>query len=351
MRIIVFVCWLSCDALLGSLGKTLKTIVARVLMKKMSHRRSCSFPARNVMATEDPKSPSIPSIEQGLSTTTAAEKAKVSVFATPDRDSDLLVLKDTSKAKQIGEAANAHATVTPPESSSREPGGKQVRFDQEKMDETDQKEDVSLPLNKTHNPDSPSNNRGLVSRRGGRYGSPGRVKKDGGAVLEYKTFRSPQRKREVLENDTIPSLCSSSSGLQSNSSSSGLGGTKEIQPAKASTRANMEEERPMSISCDTSQADTTSPLTSHDAGEGTTKLEKKARLDSKTDAENGRRSARLSPSPPHRDEVAMDKVSTKIGNRTVTSFGSQLSYDSPRRHPPDPQRASFRVCRRYRMPN
>ena len=67
--------------------------------------------------------------------------------------------------------------------------------------------------------DSPSK-RGLVSRRGGRCASPGRSLATSGqskdahaaatAVLEFKTFRSPDRKPRD-ENDTVPSLCSTSS--------------------------------------------------------------------------------------------------------------------------------------------
>ena len=185
-------------------------------------------------------------------------------------------------------------TVTPPESGSRDiPGGKQVRFDQDKADETDQKEDVALPLSKST--DSPTSNgsggsRGLVSRRGGRYGSPGRlpnsssgtvgVKKE--SVLEYKTYRSPQRRRrETVYSDPVPSLCSShSGGLASSASMSSTRDGKQDLPTQqftsslSSTKGELslssssdKDRRPSSISCDPSKTDTTSPLgPAHDVG-------------------------------------------------------------------------------------
>ncbi len=89
---------------------------------------------------------------------------------------------------------------------------KQVRFDENNECET------SSPSSSVGG-DSPSK-RGLVSRRGGRCASPGRTLMSSSAsketheaataVLEFKTFRSPDRKQRD-ESDTVPSLCSAGS--------------------------------------------------------------------------------------------------------------------------------------------
>jgi hypothetical protein len=96
---------------------------------------------------------------------------------------------------------------------------KQVRFDKEGGG------DVESTTSSVSG-DSPSK-RGLVSRRG--RGSPGRALmassgsttsspsnephvRDNTSVLEFKTFRSPERNKQRDENDTVPSLCSTESG-------------------------------------------------------------------------------------------------------------------------------------------
>jgi hypothetical protein len=71
-------------------------------------------------------------------------------FATPNREGVILPPESTP----VGD----HATVTPPT-----PNGKQVRFDAKPSEQA---------------------KRGVVSRRGGRYGSPSR------SAIEYPTFRS-----------------------------------------------------------------------------------------------------------------------------------------------------------------
>lgn len=158
-----------------------------------------------------------------------------------------------------------------------------------------------MPLGSQTESPASSSNRGLVSRRGGRYGSPGRIKKEGGPVLEFKTYRSPPRKKKEVENDTIPSLCSTNSGLQS-SSSSGSSTRASVVPKtkKEETEEGSEEVRPSSISCDVSHVDTTSPLASHDSAEGATLSKKQAQSSPKphktTEADsNGRRNVTFTP--------------------------------------------------------
>lgn len=122
---------------------------------------------------------------------------------------------------------------------------------------------------------SAASQRGLVSRRGGRMGSPSKpisvlaVKSE--PVVEYKTYRSPSRKRD--ENDTIPSLCSTSSGGLTSASSHSA--EKKLDTTTTPSEAieehdadqmddGTEHRRPSSISCDPSMIDTTSPLASLD---------------------------------------------------------------------------------------
>jgi hypothetical protein len=153
-----------------------------------------------------------------MATTAASKKAS---FATPDRDVEV-----------TGEAAPTPAvkTVTPPTPTA---GSKQVRFDNK--DEPSSSSNIATK-------------RGLVSRRGGRYGSPSRNSISTTAVLEYKTYRSPKRNSVAAAAESsssvdngVPSLCSSNTG------------------------SNLREEAaPSQISCD--KAETTSPLHEETAG-------------------------------------------------------------------------------------
>lgn len=173
---------------------------------------------------------------------TDAKPAPVA-FATPDRESNNNTdapKKSEKKAPPSSETSEAN-TVTPldPESD------KQVRFDEEQD----------------------SSKRGLVSRRGGRLGSPASAPrattttpKEGGPVLEFKTFRSPQRK--CVENDTIPSLCSTNSGSLDRKLQKEKMGVNTA--TKASVGEKADSRRPSSISCDPSLSATTSPLASQD---------------------------------------------------------------------------------------
>lgn len=117
--------------------------------------------------------------------TTTMEEQKRAAFATPDRDHGAATVQKDPPS--FPPSAPVNKTVTPPTPNNN---GKQVRFDKD-------------------NHDIASNNRGLVSRRGGRYGSPSRG--TAGAVVEYKTYRSPKREETSLDGG-VPSLWSSNSG-------------------------------------------------------------------------------------------------------------------------------------------
>ena len=140
---------------------------------------------------------------------------KKATFATPDRDHHHHHGTPSSVSSIPNEPPPAGGdiqTVTPPT-----PNGKQVRFDKDNAD-------VVV-----------SSKRGVVSRRGGRYGSPSRssAAATAAAAVEYnKTYRSPKRE-ETSSDGGVPSLCSSHSET--------LG------------------EAPCMISC--SEGETTSPLT------------------------------------------------------------------------------------------
>jgi hypothetical protein len=89
------------------------------------------------------------------------------------------------------------------------------------------------------------------------------------AVIEYKTFRSPPRKRD----EEVPSLCSSNSGghltgvFSSNSVAEKA--TFAAPAAQKSKQSMMSKLLPpgLSISCDPSMIDSTSPLASHETDE------------------------------------------------------------------------------------
>jgi hypothetical protein len=119
--------------------------------------------------------------------------------------------------------------------------------------------------------------RGLVSRRG-RFISPGRRlqpvaaaaaatvhsppsrnissksnNNNTDAVIEYKTFRSPPRKRD----EEVPSLCSTGSGQLTGISTRSVAENEVKSPPAPKPPAS-------SISCDPSMIDSTSPLASHE---------------------------------------------------------------------------------------
>mmetsp|Transcript_2210 Transcript_2210/g.3491 ORF Transcript_2210/g.3491 Transcript_2210/m.3491 type:complete len:871 (+) Transcript_2210:262-2874(+) len=155
--------------------------------------------------------------------TSAMSPKKKAAFATPDRDGSELTLEAHTATASI-----TVKTVTPP--TPNVAGNKQVRFDKDDSNMTG----------------SSGKSRGLVSRRGGRYGSPSRSNSNSTttAVLEYKTYRSPKRETRASTpaaessssiDNGVPSLCSSNTGYHVR-----------------------EELAPSQISCD--KAETTSPL-------------------------------------------------------------------------------------------
>jgi AP2 domain len=163
-----------------------------------------------------------------------AATATAQDFTTPDRSSLLhrhFEEKKDEAAESIGIQGGASltttkdhlpptvtpaATVTPSEKASEEEShdaasadddNRQVRFDKEGGEVESTTSSVGG--------DSPSK-RGLVSRRG--RGSPGRAlmasstteaHEAATTVLEFKTFRSPERKQK--DDDAVPSLCSTGS--------------------------------------------------------------------------------------------------------------------------------------------
>ena len=149
--------------------------------------------------------------DKALEETEAARRMEAGTsYATPGK------LPETSALEQPSNAP----LVTP--ADSEEPKDKQVRFDAAEEESTGQTSSTSP--------------RGLVSRRGGRFASPGQrsqqsPKEPIAAAVEYKTYRSPTK-------DEVPSLCSTNSGQLGNDAPTD------------------------SISCD--NADTTSPLAQPD---------------------------------------------------------------------------------------
>lgn len=139
-------------------------------------------------------------------------------FATPDRSHSIEEKRDGPISLQTGtRSTKPAATVTPPESGTREemkakedrhspmpmvaatsevdsPEERKVHFDKEGVDDA-----------ATDSPSSTGSQRGLVSRRGGRCGSPGRTSattplKE--TVLEFKTYRSPPRQRRGQQSSS-----------------------------------------------------------------------------------------------------------------------------------------------------
>jgi len=179
-----------------------------------------------------------------MATTIMSETKKKSAFATPDREIQNLTM-GLVKKEPTPQMSEELKTVTP-----LDPSPKHVRFGKQ----GDSSPTTVAATNKSK--------RGLVSRRGGRYGSPSRLKSEGPGIVEYKAFRSPKRETESTDCG-IPSLCSSHSG--------NLAVVKTIKQEEENPL-----QKPSSISCDA--AETTSPLTSHDestAGAASTSNKKK----------------------------------------------------------------------------
>lgn len=224
-------------------------------------------------------------------------------FKTPDRkpaSSDHAQQKVTSSVDPERKITKA-ATVTPAEvASTREPvkadppaleitssveaspEDKHVRFDKKKQEQ-----------DSAETPEA-TNRRGEASRRGGRGSSPGRSGKEmESTVLEFKTYRSPERKRD--ESDTVPSLCSTSSADKEK---------EQEQAPKAETKetketSSEEHNKPASISCD-ANLNQTSPLGESEMGAAT---KSKSAKSEKTDGKKN--NVTFSPVPPTKDNAVV----------------------------------------------
>jgi hypothetical protein len=224
-------------------------------------------------------------------------------YATPDRDCNTDPTPPvTLTTTDLPASSEKPPTVTPLDAVT---GAKHVRFGN-----NDEKEKGE---------GSADSKRGLVSRRGGRLGgSPaGTPRPTDSPVLEFKTFRSPQRKRDAMENDTVPSLCSASSGISSvEPAEKSLG--QEVaedapssadQKVAASGEKTEEPRRPSSISCNASID--TSPLTSNDvnASPSGAVTRSKGKTQKSDEAESeGRRIVTFSPPTPQSEMVRIDAV-------------------------------------------
>jgi len=288
----------------------------------------------------------------------AKAAAAAEPFATPDREiTTASEPPQKSEKKQVPSAEAELNTVTPLDAE----GDKQVRFDNDEKEEKDSK-------------------RGLVSRRGGRLGSPAAppratvTTKEAGPVLEFKTYRSPTRKRDsAVENDTIPSLCSTNSGsLERKAQENKDGGNNgdSEKPAADSSEAKAspgqkETGRPSSISCDPSMIATTSPLASQDVDASPSGQARKSAVattptkpSALPSAEAEPRNVTFSPPTPH-SEVRAEMVSKVNGVWyhhvcclwMLTRRISPCSFSQKRRQPSLLPLVSFRVCHRCTTPS
>ena len=260
-----------------------------------------------------------------------AEKVSQPPYATPDRDNktDPMPEGATTLKETDVPTSEKPKTVTPLDAV---PGGKHVRFGNEEKGEEGE----------ASTEQGSGSKRGLVSRRGGRLGSPAPPRPapastDGGPVLEFKTYRSPQRKRDVAatENDTVPSLCSANSGISSVEQSGTLGtdtgavskdaeqggaeklDTEMTAAGEAETVGKTDSGRPSSISCDASID--ASPLPSHDdaspsgaetRSKGSASTPKAAQLAAEKESQvGGRRNVTFSPPTPQSEMIRVDAVS------------------------------------------
>lgn len=305
-------------------------------------------------------------------------------------ESDLLEPPTADKSQRVlvEETTGGDMAVNSPKATSDAEGGflpqslgKHVRFGskdnmEEEVESTTtptaaisqmsiKSEEGSAPITETQEPSSvqlnnpssststTSSQRGLVSRRGGRIGSPPKslatavLSEKSEPVIEFKTYRSPSRKRD--ENDTIPSLCSTNSGGLTSASSLSTdkkGETKSSASCleKAAGEAqdadhddSTEHRRPSSISCDPSMIDTTSPLASHEEVRPTETSGSAAANNSKTtgeerdegtdDAGKQQPNVTMSPPPPPIGEsnVLLEKVRLNYVIWIYTSFDNVCS--------------------------
>jgi hypothetical protein len=162
--------------------------------------------------------------------TSGATKAMADDFKTPERTaspklrggrkSKKMSLQDKETEKKMQEVAKPN-TVTPHDAGNRELKGEkesplQVSFPKvESPDAVDQDKHVRFNNNageEENESNSEGSKRGLVSRRGGRCGSPARnsvaTTNESGestneqTILEFKTYRSPPRKKKEDNAET-----------------------------------------------------------------------------------------------------------------------------------------------------
>ncbi|KAG7364861.1 AP2 domain containing protein [Nitzschia inconspicua] len=182
----------------------------------------------------------------------------------------------TTKEQHLPPTVTPAVTVTPsekatttaeenlPATAADDDDNKQVRFDK---DGRDTGLNTTSPASSVSG-DSPSK-RGLVSRRG--RGSPGRTLVTSGsspstneahaaaaAVLEFKTFRSPERKQYVKDEneDTVPSLCSTGS-VDRKEQQTKESGKESPKDENSSTSSKGQSTKPPGKASDPSSASTT----------------------------------------------------------------------------------------------
>ena len=248
---------------------------------------------------------------------TATSAAAQDNFQTPDRSS---LPSRNHRHLRSGATATAHfeekkegdaaeSTKLRPKAATVTPSDVLTRKEKEAAEEEKVRNgEESAAADKESSDTKKKNKRGLVSRRGGRCGSPGRgatspptdaAHAAAAAVLEFKTFRSPERKQRD-ENDTEPSLCSTASG---DAKATAAAAKKEQD--NAAKKANNDEnntssKKPTSIQYDAAdKADSASPL-KDDAAAATKKSS------GKTEGAPKKGTVTFSPVPP---PSAADRVS------------------------------------------
>lgn len=171
--------------------------------------------------------PHVMTLPSVFSVVNMAEVAKE--FVTPDRgphqSSSIDDKNDALRDDTLGnEISKQPTTVTPPESTSREEvaikkEGRDSPFELVSNGQVESPEDRKVRFDKgdqgdniSDSPSSTGSQRGLVSRRGGRCGSPGRIgnpSPKNESALDFKAYKSPPRKNDV--NDSVPPLSSDTS--------------------------------------------------------------------------------------------------------------------------------------------
>lgn len=262
----------------------------------------------------------------------------VKEFVTPDRvthqsNSTDDKKDDLTENNSISEIKKQAATVTPPESGAREEnaanhGAKgDTPLEMVMNNQIESPEDRKVRFNKgdiadpgSDSPSSTCSQRGLVSRRGGRCASPGRIvcaspKKD--AFVDFQSYRSPTLEKDPV--DAVPSLSS------------------DVSPEKGGEQEESKEDGPGNASSSESQ----------EAGPLSMKVE-----DCKKVKPNEKRSnVTFSPVPPPRDATRTPTRSPTgrfqslpvLDDDTLRSPGS--FFLSP--HPPTPSSRILRVSESF----